>query len=133
MDITMNLTSANPIPSLAARQPAGMAMRSNPAAFAATLASEKSKYSEAKTAAEQLVATTFVVPLLKRFRESSNAAAPFAPTSAEKSLRSLADTNLAESIVRKSNWPLVDRLAQRMLSKGGSATTTEPTSTESST
>ncbi|MDX2119214.1 MAG: hypothetical protein SFY96_13620 [Planctomycetota bacterium] len=73
---------------------------------------------EARTAAEQLVAQTFVVPLLKRFRESNNAAPPFAPTTGEKMLRGVTDTTLAENIVHRSNWALVDRLAQRMLNGG---------------
>ena len=131
----MNLSSTSSVPSLAIGQSvsADSAVRGDPAAFATALASEKSKYSEARTAAEQLVATTFVVPMLKRFRENNNAAAPFAPTSAEKSLRSLTDTTLAESIVHKSNWPLVEQLAQRMLSKSGGATKPDSASTESST
>jgi len=99
--------------------PQVVAARGESSAFAGVLSAQKEKYQEAKTAAEQLMATTFVAPLLKRVRESNNAAAPFAPTSAEKSLRSLADATLADNIVRKSNWPLVEQLAQRMLSKSG--------------
>lgn len=136
LDATMNLIPATSAATLTVTQPvpADAGGRGDPAAFASTLASEKSKYSEAKTAAEQLVATTFVMPMLKRFRESNNAAAPFAPTSAEKSLRGLADTALAENIVRKSNWPLVEQLAQRMLRKGGGGiSVAAPASTESTT
>jgi len=105
--------------------------------FAARLAREQSlarnndeaaetkhaKEREARTAAEQLVAQTFVVPLLKKFRESNNAAPPFAPTSAERMLRGVADSNLAETIVKRSDWPLVDQLAQRLLNGGKPSST----------
>ena len=54
-------------------------------------------------------------PLLKQLRESSQAAPPFAPTSAEKQLRALQDAELARQVVRGGRFPVVERLAQGML------------------
>ncbi len=71
----------------------------------------------ARHAAEQFVAIALVQPVLKQFRESSNAAPPFAPTQAEKQFQSLADAQLAERLVHAKNFPLVDRLAQSLMDR----------------
>lgn len=71
----------------------------------------------AQEAAEELVAITFVQPILAQLRETNNAAAPFGPTPAEKQFGSLQDARLAQDIVRASRFPLVDRLARNMLNK----------------
>lgn len=73
----------------------------------------------ARAGAEQLVATAFVQPLLKQLRESDHSAPPFAPTQAEKQLRAMGDTELAHRIVHASHFPVVDRIAQDLLKRGG--------------
>jgi Rod binding domain-containing protein len=73
----------------------------------------------ARDTAEQLVTQTFILPLLKQLRESSQAAPPFAPNQAEKQFRALQDTELAQRIAHASRFPLVDRLARDLLSRGG--------------
>lgn len=73
----------------------------------------------AREAARQLVSTTLVEPILKQARENNRAAAPFAPTQAEKQFGSLLDHRLANDIVSAANFPIVDRLAQDLLRKGG--------------
>lgn len=73
---------------------------------------------EAREAAEMLLATTFVEPILKSLRETSRAAPPFAPTDGEKQMRALLDQKLAHEIVRAGNWPLADGLARDLLRKG---------------
>jgi Rod binding domain-containing protein len=73
----------------------------------------------ARDVAEQYVAIALVQPLLKQFRETSNAAPPFAPTPAEKQFRALTDADLAQQIVRAKQFPLVDRLARDLLIRGG--------------
>jgi Rod binding domain-containing protein len=73
----------------------------------------------AREAAEQLVTQTFVAPMLKQLRETNQAAAPFAPTQAEKQFRALTDADLAQRIVRAARFPLVDRLAQDLLKRAG--------------
>lgn len=75
----------------------------------------------ARSGAEQLVAVALVQPLLKQLRDSSQAAPPFAPTSAEKQLRALQDAEVARQVVHAGRFPLVERLAQRMLLKAGGA------------
>lgn len=72
---------------------------------------------EARDAAERLVAATLIEPLLKSMRASNNAAEPFAPTQAEKQLQALADTATAHDLVRKANFPIVDRMARDLLAK----------------
>jgi Rod binding domain-containing protein len=73
----------------------------------------------ARDAAEQLVTQTFLSPLLKQLRESSDMAPPFAPSPAEKQFRALTDAELAQRIVHASRFPLVDVLARNLLKKGG--------------
>ncbi len=74
--------------------------------------STESKYTEARTAAEGLVATSFIKPILAQLRESNNAPPPFGPTQAEKQFGSLLDNRMADEITRASQFPLVDRLVQ---------------------
>lgn len=72
---------------------------------------------QAKDAARQLVSIALVQPLLSQLRETSQAAPPFAPTSAERQFRAMSDAQIAQDIVKASNFPLVDVLARQMLAK----------------
>lgn len=86
---------------------------------------------QARRAAESFVAMTFVQPLLTQLRETNNAAPPFAPTPGEKQFQGLADAELAQRIVSRANWPLVDRIAGDLLkhaqrSAAADASTTNP-------
>jgi Rod binding domain-containing protein len=69
-----------------------------------------SKRAEARTAAEGLVATSFIKPILAQVRESNHAPPPFGPTQAEKQFGSLLDNQLADEITRAAQFPIVDRL-----------------------
>lgn len=69
----------------------------------------------AREAAEQLVAASLVMPVLKGLRESSNAAAPFAPGPGERTFRGMMDDMLAQRLVKRSNWALVESVATRVL------------------
>jgi len=75
----------------------------------------------AREAAESLVAITLLQPVLSQLRESELAAPPFEPTPAEKQFRALQDARLAQDIVRRSNFPLVERVARGVLMQGGAA------------
>ena len=66
----------------------------------------------ARAAAEQLVAITFVRPILEEMRRTNNAAPPFGPSSGEKMFRSFLDAKLAYEITRSAQFPLVDRIAR---------------------
>lgn len=67
---------------------------------------------EARDAAEKLVATVLVEPILKQVRENNNAAPPFQPTHGERQFRSMLDAKLAQEITRSARFPLVERLAR---------------------
>lgn len=85
----------------------------------------KAKIAEAREAAEGLVATSFIKPILSQLRESNNAPPPFGPTSAEKQFGSLLDNELADEIARASQFPIVDRLVKQFtqhLPQQGSST-----------
>lgn len=71
------------------------------------------KRAEAQAAAEGLVATSFIKPILTQVRESNNAPPPFGPTQAEKQFGSLLDNELADEIVRAAQFPLVDKLVEK--------------------
>lgn len=65
-----------------------------------------------REAAQELVAITFVEPILKALRESSQAAPPFGPAPGEREFGALRDAEFARQIVRAAQFPLVDRLAR---------------------
>jgi Rod binding domain-containing protein len=71
----------------------------------------------AREAAELLVSSTLVEPILKQARENNNAAPPFGPTQAEKQFGGILDHRLAHEMVSGSNFPLVDRLARDLLNR----------------
>jgi len=81
----------------------------------ATSPTGQTPQARARDAAEQLVATSLVAPVLKSLRESDGAAAPFAPSQGERSFRQMQDTVLAQRLVKSSNWTLVDQVARRLL------------------
>jgi Rod binding domain-containing protein len=89
-------------------------------AFSASLSSalggERSRASgqDPREAAEELVAMTFVQPILSELRSSSMAAEPFKPTDAEQRFGALYDAEVARRIVSGSGFPLVDALARQM-------------------
>lgn len=90
--------------------------------FAAALSRAKeggTPATRAREAAEGLVATALIYPVLKQMRESNRAAPPFAPGRGERSFGQLMDATLAQRVVKSAHWPLVDALARRMLARMG--------------
>lgn len=69
---------------------------------------------DARKAAEGLVSATFIEPILKQMRESNDAPPPFGPSRAEKQFGALLDTRLADDIVHAANFPLVQKIADRL-------------------
>lgn len=97
-------------------------LASNQAAFASALgrATKTGKPSDAaRDAAEQFVAQTLILPLLKQLRASNSAAPPFAPTQAERQFAALQDAETAQRLAHASRFALVDRVARDLLSKSG--------------
>lgn len=119
----MNTHSLQPAPSpFLAAQPRREIDAASQTSFASVLSqsqntSLQAPTDQARTAAEQFVAISLVQPILKQFRDSSQAAPPFAPTQGEKQFQSLADAQLAERLVRAQRFPLVDRLAETLRSR----------------
>lgn len=74
---------------------------------------EPANESQARDAARNLIAHALVLPILKQFRETNNAAAPFAPNQAERAFGSVMDQELASRLV-SSKWGLVDAVARRL-------------------
>lgn len=104
-------------------QPAGGSLRAKQETFSGIISRAKTDAmtpeERARSAAEQLVATALVQPVLKQLRESNNAAAPFAPNQAERTFRGLFDASIAQRMVHAQHWGLVDHLARGMLKKMG--------------
>ena len=73
-------------------------------------ASGKDAKSGAREAAEQLVATTLVAPLLAELREQPLDTKLFHGGFGEDAFRQQLDTKLADEIVKSSRFPLVDRI-----------------------
>ncbi|MEL7473560.1 MAG: hypothetical protein AAGK04_09605 [Planctomycetota bacterium] len=83
--------------------------------------SSESPEAKSRDAAERFVSATFIQPLLKQFRESNQAAPPFAPSEAEKSFGGILDAMLADQIVQAQGLPIVERLARDLLRDSASA------------
>lgn len=79
----------------------------------------------ARTAAEQMVSSLFVQPLLD-MALNSDADGPFSPGQAEKTFGPLLHQRLADEIVHKSDLPLVNAIVERMVAdqKPGTLTRT---------
>ncbi len=77
-----------------------------------------------REAAEQLIATTFIEPMLREAREVRSSDGPFGMTEAEKQFGSLMDTATAKNMVRSWDFPMIDRLARDMRAATGQG---EPT------
>lgn len=124
--ITSPITSSPA--SLALPRTSGTALGSSQQTFSsilarATASSDSTPEQRARAAAEQFVSIAFVQPLLQQLRAGSTAAAPFAPSQAEKQFQSLVDAQIAERITRASNFPLVDTITRQLLDRARSAAT----------
>lgn len=69
---------------------------------------------DARKAAEEFVSIAFIEPVLKSLRDSNQAAPPFAPTDAEKSFGPLLDAEIAQRIVAREQYGLVDSVARQL-------------------
>lgn len=65
-------------------------------------------------AAQKLVATTFIKPILKQAREMNDAPPPFGPTQAEKQFGALLDNKIADDIAASMDLAITDRMAREM-------------------
>lgn len=86
-------------------------------------AETKSREQEAEEAARQLVATTFIQPLLEQLNEPTFISeGPFTPGDAERRFSPLLHQHLADRIAEAGDFPIVDAVKRTLLAKshGGS-------------
>ncbi|MBL9149013.1 MAG: hypothetical protein JNM94_10005 [Phycisphaerae bacterium] len=76
-----------------------------------------------RESAQQLVADALVTPFLAQLRESvgqfSGEKSVFKQTDAEKRLGPVIDSGIADSLVTRTKWPLVDKVEQSLLARAG--------------
>jgi Rod binding domain-containing protein len=70
---------------------------------------------QARQAAQQMVASTFIMPVLAKMRQSPFLAGPFAPGDAERRFGPLMDQHVADRIAAGDSFPLVDRITEHLL------------------
>ncbi len=76
-----------------------------------------------REAAQQFVAVALVQPILKQLRDANRTPAPFGPGQGEKMMGSLADAQVAQAMVRRADWAIVDRIERTLIEKSGKAVT----------
>jgi Rod binding domain-containing protein len=69
----------------------------------------------ARNAANQLVSSVFIMPVLASLHDSPFLEPPFAPSFAEKQFQPLLDQHVADRITGASNFSLVDAIVDRLL------------------
>lgn len=72
---------------------------------------------QARAAAQQFVAISLVQPLLSQLRASNAASGVFAPSHGEKQFQAMHDAQIAERIVKASNFGIVDKLAEQLMKR----------------
>ena len=72
---------------------------------------------KAGEAAAKLVASTFIIPLLAAMRESPFQTERFGPTMAERRMGPVLDQQIADRIVQRSDFPIVEAVKNSILSK----------------
>lgn len=65
---------------------------------------------EARTSAEQLIASTLVMPLLKMARQNPLRSEMFSGGAGERTFGPQLDAAMADAVVKGSRWPVVDQI-----------------------
>jgi Rod binding domain-containing protein len=82
----------------------------------------KTREEQAEEAARQLVATTFIQPLLEQLNEPTlMSGGPFMPGDAERRFAPLLQQHLADRIVEAGRFPLADAVKRSLLAKSHGA------------
>ncbi len=68
-----------------------------------------------REAAAQLVASTFIMPVLKSIHDSPFLEPPFAPGYAEKRFQPLLDQHVADRLTTAARFPLIDVITDRLM------------------
>ncbi len=68
-----------------------------------------------RQAAAQLVASTFIMPVLQSMHDSPFLKPPFAPGFAEKQFQPLLDQQVADRLTSAARFPLIDLITDRLM------------------
>ncbi len=68
-----------------------------------------------RQAAAQLVASTFIMPVLQSMHDSPFLKPPFAPGFAEKQFQPLLDQQVADRLTSAARFPLIDVITDRLM------------------
>ncbi len=78
-------------------------------------ASETQDREAVRQAAAQLVASTFIMPILQSMHDSPFVKPPFAPGFAEKQFQPLLDQQVADRLTSAARFPLIDVITDRLM------------------
>ena len=78
-------------------------------------ASETQDREAVRQAAAQLVASTFIMPILQSMHDSPFMKPPFAPGFAEKQFQPLLDQQVADRLTTTARFPLIDVITDRLM------------------
>ena len=103
---------------------AGHALLMQPAAdpisgFAGELQAASERLGSARQAAEQLVSTSLVLPILASMREGTFLSGPFKPGTMERRFGPMLDVHTAEAITTSSRFGLVDSVVDQLVGTSG--------------
>ncbi|MDY7107797.1 MAG: hypothetical protein SYC29_04090 [Planctomycetota bacterium] len=79
-------------------------------------AGRRQQAGQAREAAQQMVASAFIMPVLADLRESPFLSGPFAPGAAERRFGPLLDQHVADRITAGDRFPLIDQITEHLLS-----------------
>jgi hypothetical protein len=80
-----------------------------------TAAGRRQQAEPAREAAQQMVASAFIMPVLAELRESPFLNGPFAPGAAERRFGPLLDQHVADRITASDRFPLIDQITEHLL------------------
>ena len=89
--------------------------------FTTELKSATDRIGSARQAAEQLVSTSLVLPILASMREGTFLSGPFKPGTMERRFGPMLDVHTAEAITSSSRFDLVDSVVDQLAGSSGSS------------
>ncbi len=106
----------SPVQSLRAEQAMFMQPVADPTrGFAGELQAASERIGSAREAAEQLVSTSLVLPILASMREGTFLSGPFKPGTMERRFGPMLDVHTAEAITSSSRFGLVDSVVDQLV------------------
>jgi hypothetical protein len=91
--------------------------------FATELQAATDRIGSARQAAEQLVSTSLVLPILASMREGTFLSGPFKPGTMERRFGPMLDVHTAEAITSSSRFDLVDSVVDQLVGPSGKSET----------